>query len=82
MQIIENSKHVLTTFNNVGLGVIFKCGNDYFMKIETVCETKMRFNANHIVQNIYTAVRLKDGKPHDIKECEEVTLVDCKLVIE
>lgn len=38
MQIIENNKHTLTTFDNIEFGVVFKCGNDYFMKIPIVVD--------------------------------------------
>ena len=83
MQIVENSNHILTTFNNVGLGVTFKCGNDYFMKIDIVCDlmpTSYKYGVPQFVT--YNAIRLKDGKLHEIKEDEEVVLVNCKLVVE
>ena len=83
MQIIENNKHVLTTFNNVGLGMTFKCGNDYFMKIETVTDPHPKLNNFNIPTfDTYNAIRLKDGKLHYFKEYEEVVLVNCKLVVE
>lgn len=82
MEIIENNKHVLTTFNNVGLGLTFKCGNDYFMKIESVFAVIPKAHVWGVTENIYNAVRLTDGKLHDINYDEEVVIVDCKLMVE
>lgn len=83
MQIVENSNHILTTFNNVGLGVTFKCGNDYFIKIDTVCDSIPTLGrCGALTFATYNAIRLKDGKLYEIKEDEEVILVNCKLVVE
>lgn len=83
MEIIENNKHVLTTFNNVGLGLTFKCDNDYFMKIESVCDMMPKLDAwGAITVGIYNAIRLKDGKLHEFNANEEIVLVSCKLTVE
>lgn len=83
MQIVENSNHILTTFNNVGLGVTFKCENDYFMKIDIVYDSIPTLGKYGVLTfATYNAIRLKDGKLHEIKEDEEVVLVNCKLVVE
>jgi hypothetical protein len=83
MEIIENNKHVLTTFNNVGLGLTFKCGDDYFMKIEFVSNMMPKIGKfGAITVDTYNAVRLNDGKLHEFKSDEEVVLVNCKLVVE
>ena len=83
MEIIENNKHTLTTFDNIEFGVVFKCGNDYFMKIPIVVDLNIRRDKYGIpTSDVYNAIHLNNGNPHHFKKCEEVVLVDCKLVVE